>query len=321
MQVLYRGEPDTTSGPGESGFFEADDDGVIPEGARPYVPFEFGRLELACVDVELRRDLPVFTGAVDDHGDLEAGSTAHARAPHGDIAVVATGVVQASGYGRYSLSFFGRARRYDTVRVSVIRTEEPAAQRAYFAGMKPDRGFDGVREGGFYLQANLAPDVFDMLVAELSAPDAELHASVEVMRFPGFYAEWSPSVDEGRPIKFLDRPTDIANLDETPEAFLSTRQRKDEIWKDDPIPPASLTVRTRLGSASLPDREEDEWPEGDAEEDELDAERLQSPTREDWMGFMFRTEATLNGISKAISWMAMAVFAGLIAFLSSLLFA
>ena len=80
------------------------------------------------------------------------------------------------------------------------------------------------------------------LLKELSTPGAVLHISVKSDRFRNFYAEWSPSISEGRVIKLLDSKRDVENADEIPEGFWLTPEFQRELVSDLDNPPVTISV-------------------------------------------------------------------------------
>ena len=71
----------------------------------------------------------------------------------------------------------------------------------------------------FFVQIEMFSDRFDRLVSELSHSDAELRIHISTEKFRNFYATWSPSISEGRVIKFLGSKRDIENQEDIPEDF------------------------------------------------------------------------------------------------------
>jgi hypothetical protein len=72
----------------------------------------------------------------------------------------------------------------------------------------------------FSVDAILDPQSFDELKREMDgSPDLSAIITIKLDGMQGLYTTWSPSISEGRVLKFLDRREDVANVEEMPEEF------------------------------------------------------------------------------------------------------
>lgn len=86
-------------------------------------------------------------------------------------------------------------------------------------GDKREGDLDGESVDEFCVYIDLIQDRFDRLLSELKYPDAQLGIDINTATFWNFYARWSPTISEGRVIKFLNRKSDVENHEEIPEDF------------------------------------------------------------------------------------------------------
>ncbi len=127
------------------------------------------------------------------------------------------GEIQPSLYGAHSLSILGTDQRHHTVEVSIRRTEE---NRYYLLPFRQSYELDDATQEHFALQVDLSLDAFDRIKNLMEGqPNCEVEIRVQLDGLPGFYTTWSPSVSDGRTLKFLDRKDDVTNAKELPEYF------------------------------------------------------------------------------------------------------
>ncbi|MFX4219700.1 MAG: hypothetical protein ACMVO3_01255 [Thalassobaculum sp.] len=133
--------------------------------------------------------------------------------------------------------------------MSIRISDGGVEERAYFAGMEDIDEFDVKTGELFFLEIHLPTERFDTLVGAISQHRAQLWADMSVSAFRGFYATWSPSIDEGRVIKFLNRSDDVENADEMPAAFHQEASEEDGwfSWRDDVV---RLYVKRALSEPS-----------------------------------------------------------------------
>lgn len=141
--------------------------------------------------------------------------------------ISANGKIQPARWGKYSLSFLGENGSTRDIAISIHENAEGEA--ATLSGLNIEGDLDLEGHHYFFLELHVKQERFSTLSKELSTPGAALHISVRSDRFRDFYAEWSPSISEGRVIKFLDRKRDVENADEIPESFWLTPEFQREL--------------------------------------------------------------------------------------------
>jgi hypothetical protein len=138
------------------------------------------------------------------------------------------GTIQPARWGSFSLSFLGEAKEHHEVSLFIRPNER---ETVGLGGLKREADLDSKGWNEFYLEIELHTSRFNALVSELSVPGAALKVHVETHKFPNFYATWSPSISDGRIIKYLDSERDVENADDVPEDFwLSIEERKKRIF-------------------------------------------------------------------------------------------
>jgi hypothetical protein len=208
------------------------------------------RLDIACNDLKVGTRFSVL------NENEEQPERAASRA------ISAKGVIQPARWGRFSLSWLGG--RQNTHEVSITIRENKQGETAAMGGLFIEKGdLDMESHDFFYLEVNMHPDRFAPLLKELTAPGANLLLSADVQRFRNFYAEWSPSVSDGRVIKFLDREQDVENADEIPEDFWRTPEFQRELVSNPDNPPVTISVgrplQPLLPAPSTAEDDEDDW--------------------------------------------------------------
>ena len=160
----------------------------------------------------------------------------------------ATGVIGQARWGRFSLSYFGHSETYEELAVSIHRSQDEV--RTYLAGnpIRDDLDIDLMNNPGFFLEVHLEAERYDALEVALVKPGARLRLSVDAGLFRDFYATWSPSISEGRIIKFLDTVDDVENAAEMPKSML---ERFDNL-EEDIGPPVEISVVWPAGERATP---------------------------------------------------------------------
>jgi hypothetical protein len=172
--------------------------------------------------------------------------------------ISANGTIQPARWGQYSLSFFGEKSNNCEIAISIH--EALKGEAATLSGVNIDGDLDIKDHHYFFLELHVHRERFTALLKELSTPGAVLHIRVLSDRFRGFYAEWSPSISEGRVIKFLDTKRDVENADEIPEDFWLTPEFRRELVSNLDHPPVTISVRRPLQLLlPSPSTAEDEW--------------------------------------------------------------
>lgn len=127
------------------------------------------------------------------------------------------GTIRPSQWGRYSLSFLGSRRMHWKVDV-VIR--KGAEKSVGIVPMKAMQDIDLSWDEHFTLEVTLDEKAFSEFRDELRAnPDFSAVIGVRLDGMRGLYTTWSPSISEGRVLKFLDDKKDVSNADQLTEGF------------------------------------------------------------------------------------------------------
>ena len=152
----------------------------------------------------------------------------------------ANGKIQPARWGQFSLSFLGEKSNTHAIAVSIH--ESTVGESAYLSGVNWEADLDGEGLHYFFLELHVHRERFAPLLAELATPGAVLQISARSDRFGNFYAEWSPSISDGRVIKFLDSKRDVENSDEIPEHFWRTPEFQRELVSNAASPPVTISV-------------------------------------------------------------------------------
>ena len=196
---------------GASGFVE------VPEGAsvddenlEVFQKQNYLSVIFECSDVRIGLRSDVFIGRVDE---AEAPKTSERP----KRSITATGTIQNARFGAFSLSLLGSENEHSSVDVSIREEEE---ESCFAAGMAAKDDLDIEIKEGFFVEATITSEAMNDLVAGIKEPGSRLVLRVDYQRFKGFYAAWSPSISEGRVIKFLDNIRDVENRSEVPNDFV-----------------------------------------------------------------------------------------------------
>lgn len=217
-------------------FVELGEDADISDSIPQYQRQAFLRVTLKCVDLQLQHSWSVTQRPGPKHeGPEREPADQTDQPPETRRSIGGTGFVERSRFGRYRFSLLGEDSEHDQVSIRI--SDGGVEERAYFAGMEDIDEFDVKAGELFFLEIHLPTERFDALVGAISQQRAQLWADMSVSAFRGFYATWSPSIDEGRVIKFLNRSDDVENADEMPAAFHQDASEEDGSfsWRDDVV--------------------------------------------------------------------------------------
>lgn len=129
------------------------------------------------------------------------------------------GVIRDSHWGRYSLSFLGSRRTHSNLELSIRKGQEKHISIVPF---KAVNDLDLSWDEHFALEVRLDEKSFVELRDELrNNPDFSIVIVTRLDGMGGLYTTWSPSISEGRVLKFLDDRRDVSNLSALPEEFRS----------------------------------------------------------------------------------------------------
>jgi hypothetical protein len=177
--------------------------------ANEYERQEFLTLEVACKKFSFVRSWGLET----DYDNEDELTEANAERFGGQ------GVIKRSQHGRYSLSFLGSRQAHTTIDISIHKSKRKHISIVPF---KASDDMDNAWDEHFCLQVRLDETSFAELRDELRAnPDFSVLISVKLDSMRGLYTTWSPSISEGRVLKFLDDKKDVSNHSAMPEDFQS----------------------------------------------------------------------------------------------------
>lgn len=154
------------------------------------------------------------------------------------------GNIQPAFYGSFRLSFFGKKKEHNTVFFSIRPNEN--ANRVYFGGYTTERDLDSKASEQFTAEIHMNPTRFEALVSELEKPGTRLIIRFDTWRFTHFYAEWSPSISEGRVIKFLENKKDIENSEDIREDYWLDQKFQEELLTEIDSPPIRIYTTRSL---------------------------------------------------------------------------
>ncbi|MCZ6859399.1 MAG: hypothetical protein O7I42_03815 [Alphaproteobacteria bacterium] len=128
-----------------------------------------------------------------------------------------TGSIQRSRWGNFALSMFGSERRFTSLEV-VIR--KAPAKSCYVIPFKEQNDMDLQWDEHFVAEICLDDVAFSEFRDTLMTyEDCRVLVTTKLDGMKGVFTTWSPSISEGRLLKFLDQKTDVTNHDELPEHF------------------------------------------------------------------------------------------------------
>ena len=123
-----------------------------------------------------------------------------------------------SRWGHFKLSHLGSPKLHNTISLSIHETD---SEGTWAGGLEAADDLDFNRDEEFYLEVRVLKPRFDQIISELMLPNTELRAFANFGAFNGFLAEWSPSISDGRVIKFLGNQRVVKNMNEVPIDFFS----------------------------------------------------------------------------------------------------
>lgn len=147
-------------------------------------------------------------------------------------------------WGSWNLALMGSAQIHDSMTVNI--REGINDKEMFYVGGSPasDRDDIDVSHGeSFYVRVVISQAQFELLLNALSEGICDLYLQVEFDRFPNFLATWSPSISDGRTIKFLDQTQKIINSDDLSDDFFPQMTDEDNsAFNLSNPPPISITV-------------------------------------------------------------------------------
>lgn len=154
--------------------------------------------------------------------------------------------IQPAMWSQFSLSFLGQKREHSSINLSLHAGKE--GDIAMFSGFYFEGDQDVQSRDRFSLELVLSSARFEALLLELSKASTSIFVKVDVDKFAGFYATWSPMISDGRVIKFLNEKHDVENLGDIPEDFWGSGSEMEERLLSWNSPPVSLAAVRPLGS-------------------------------------------------------------------------
>lgn len=249
MRVIFL----PTGGFNKNGAFIELEDGQEPTGNEPeYQRQGFLSLSLAFIDLRVTRSLT----ASNDTAQTEVAENLRKQT----LTINGTGTIKESRYGRFSLSLLGRKTKHYSLRVAIREFDGP--QRVYAAGIGEMSDMDFNIDEEFFLEITMPKIDMDALIADVERPGASLRMHVKLDKLRGFYSTWSPSIDEGRLIKFLDREKDVENADDIPKDFWG-EDPKERMFEDLASPHVEFYVDRPLSASAVSDPDPYPDQEGD----------------------------------------------------------
>lgn len=206
-----------------------------PEKAVCFERASYLTLNIECFDMELIHGASIFNDSLPENVSV----------PLNWRTIRAKGRVLCSNYGQYSLSMMGSRSFTTELAVSVREGED--AEDVLLSGYNEHGEFGEIGPETFFVEAVLKAERFERLLDAIQQPKARLRLSVRANEQRGFYAPWSPSIDEGRLLKFLDGKYDaerlVENANEIPELFW---RRPEDRWSKH-RPQAEVAVVQPIG--------------------------------------------------------------------------
>lgn len=174
--------------------------------------------------------------------------------------ISATGDFEPARWGKWRLSLLGSKQTHNSISIHI---QEGLDKNEFFtAGGSPasdandiDLDFDET----FYIEVILSPVRFSHLIDQLSNSPCDLILYVRFGAFPRFLATWSPSISEGRIIKYLSDSTNVENGDDIPEDYF--KKANDDGGLFDDSPPVSMFVTKPVETLHKKPLDDDHWHE------------------------------------------------------------
>lgn len=128
-----------------------------------------------------------------------------------------TGHIKKSQWGRYALSIFGSDHLFTSMDVVIRNSTE---KHFFIIPFKEANDLDLQWDEHFATEIRMDSDAFSELRdTQMTYKDCRVSVALKLDGMKGIYTTWSPSISEGRLLKFLDRKTDVTNHEEMPEHF------------------------------------------------------------------------------------------------------
>lgn len=131
-------------------------------------------------------------------------------------------------WGSWRLALLGSKRTHQSVTVNIRESADD--KEAFHAGGRSASDRDDIdfnHDESFYVDAVIAPAEFRRLLDALSEGGCDLQMRVSFGLFPNFLTTWSPSMSEGRTVKFLEREYEILNGEDFRKDFFIKKADKD----------------------------------------------------------------------------------------------
>lgn len=206
-------------------FVETGDNGAAPDNADEFEIQRYLTLDIVCEDVMFGAGFEVKSDTKEVEADEDKPERQSSRS------IGATGVIQKSRWSQFELSILGSPGRHKRMNVTI--SELPENELVQVGGVGGIDDIDLDVDESFYLSIYLTTERFDHLRKELSFPGAALKIRFDIGRFSNFFATWSPSISEGRVIKYLSSPSDVENESEVPDEFWRRARREKPADEDD----------------------------------------------------------------------------------------
>lgn len=160
--------------------------------------------------------------------------------------ISAIGRLGAERWGKWTLSMLGSRELHDTVSVHIHESSEDKVQ-CYAAGTKASKpdDIDFDFEESFFVEMHVPSSQFVEVLNELTNHRCALSLNVAFDKFPNFLSTWSPSINEGRTIKFLDDIRDVSNAEDIPEKFFS-KEPEHRTQSSEHESPISITLSRQI---------------------------------------------------------------------------
>lgn len=216
------------------GFIEVENDAETSGSEEVYQRQGHLTIRLKCRDIQVRHGVHVRNEMTEEEADPSKRSSFRS--------IGATGDIQKSRWGQHSLSILGRKQEHRQVSISI--RDHAEGEAVFAAGMSGASDVDLEYDESFFIEVVLERQRMDMILRELQMPGAELWVEAKIDKFPNFYATWSPAIDEGRTIKFLDSERDVENADEIPDDFWNRDLHREMLSGTDRQPVNVAVIRS-----------------------------------------------------------------------------
>jgi len=196
-------------------------------------------LDIICDQLEVR----TVAGIANENGEVKDTDRTITKL------IVGKGTIQPARWGRFTLSFLGKKKVYGKVSLTIHSSE--VGEATSFAGIYSEADIDLEGWDEFYVETYVHMSRFDAFVSELAEDGAKLRVHIKTSKFPNFYATWSPTISEGRKIKYLNSKTDVENADDIPEDFWLDPSERKRMLSDVDDPPVTFGVARPLKSPTV----------------------------------------------------------------------